>query len=154
MPQEFTIGALRVAIGGRDLGAGLVHHSGRGLPYAPGDCRKILKACGITVPMGRLPGQRVHGENFATRDQARRAILEYIGYHIAGGGTLPSGTSRRYSSKCAGGNEPASSGTPAVTALSTASRFPVRRRRPNRPAVDNALRGASWCPRFGIRFIS
>ncbi len=61
MPQELTIEALRVAIGGRDPGAGLVHHSDRGLPYAPGDCRKILKARGITVPMGRLPGQRAHG---------------------------------------------------------------------------------------------
>ena len=48
--------------------------------------------------------------------------------------------------------EPAGSGALAVTALSTAGRFPVRRKRPNRPAVDNALRGASWCPRFGVRF--
>ena len=47
--------------------------------------------------------------------------------------------------------EPAGSGALAVTALSTAGRFPVRRKRPNRPAVDNALGGASWCPRFGVR---
>ena len=37
------------------------------------------------------------------------------------------------------------------TALSTAGRFPVRRKRPNRPSVDNALR-ASWRPPNGVRF--
>ncbi len=39
----------------------------------------------------------------------------------------------------------------ASSALTTASRFPVRRERPNRPAVDNASR-RSWCPHFGVRF--
>jgi hypothetical protein len=38
-----------------------------------------------------------------------------------------------------------------VTALPTAGRFPVRRKRPNRPSVDNASR-RSWCPRQGVRF--
>ncbi len=38
------------------------------------------------------------------------------------------------------------------TALPTDGRFPVRRKRPNRPPVDNALR-ASWRPRYGDRFI-
>lgn len=39
----------------------------------------------------------------------------------------------------------------ASNALTTAGRFPVRRKRPNRPAVDNASR-RSWCPHFGVRF--
>ncbi len=39
------------------------------------------------------------------------------------------------------------------TALPTNGRFPVRRKRPNRPPVDNALR-ASWRPRYGDRFIA
>ena len=39
----------------------------------------------------------------------------------------------------------------ASTALTTAGRFPVRRKRPNRPPVDNASR-SSWCPRYGVRF--
>ena len=39
----------------------------------------------------------------------------------------------------------------ASTALTTAGRFPVRRKRPNRPSVDNASR-SSWCPHFGVRF--
>jgi hypothetical protein len=39
----------------------------------------------------------------------------------------------------------------STTALTTDGRFPVRRKRPNRPSVDNAFR-SSWCPRFGVRF--
>ena len=41
----------------------------------------------------------------------------------------------------------------AITALPTAGRFPVRRKRPNRPAVDNASR-RPWCPCNGVRFIA
>ena len=37
-----------------------------------------------------------------------------------------------------------------TTALTTDGRFPVRRKRPNRPSVDNAFR-SSWCPHFGVR---
>ena len=37
------------------------------------------------------------------------------------------------------------------TALPTDGRFPVRRKRPNRPSVDNAHR-ASWRPLNGYRF--
>ena len=39
-----------------------------------------------------------------------------------------------------------------MSALPTAGRFPVRRKRPNRPAVDNASR-RSWCPHQRVRFI-
>ena len=38
-----------------------------------------------------------------------------------------------------------------MNALPTAGRFPVRRKRPNRPSVDNASR-RSWCPRQGVQF--
>ena len=40
----------------------------------------------------------------------------------------------------------------STTALTTASRFLVRRKRPNRPSVDNAF-PSSWCPLYGVRFI-
>lgn len=99
MPQELTIKALRVAIGGRHPETGLVHHSDRGSQYAAGDYRKILKALGITVSMSRkgdcwdnapmesvngtLKVECVHGETFVTRQDARRAIIEYIGYYNA-----------------------------------------------------------------------
>lgn len=39
----------------------------------------------------------------------------------------------------------------STTALTTAGRFLVRRKRPNRPSVDNAF-ASSWCPHFGVRF--
>jgi transposase InsO family protein len=105
MPQELTIEALRVALGWRDPGDDLLHHSDRGSQYAAGDYRKILKARGITVSMSRkgdcwdnapmesangtLKVECVHGEHFATRAQARQAIVEYIGYY---------NTERRHSS--------------------------------------------------------
>jgi len=38
-----------------------------------------------------------------------------------------------------------------TTALTTAGRFLVRRKRPNRPSVDNAL-ASSWCPHLGVQF--
>ena len=38
-----------------------------------------------------------------------------------------------------------------MSALPTAGRGPVRRKRPNRPSVDNAL-ASSWCPHFGVQF--
>ena len=40
----------------------------------------------------------------------------------------------------------------STTALTTADRSLVRRKRPNRPSVDNAF-ASSWCPHFGVRFI-
>jgi len=39
----------------------------------------------------------------------------------------------------------------STTALTTDGRFPVRRKRPNRPSVDNAF-PSSWCPHYGVRF--
>jgi putative transposase len=105
MPQELTIEALRLALGLRDPDEGLVHHSDRGSQYAAGDYRKVLAARGITVSMSRkgdcwdnapmesangtIKVECVHGEHFATRAQARQAILEYIGYY---------NTERRHSS--------------------------------------------------------
>lgn len=105
MPQELTLSALDVALGWRDPGAGLVHHSDRGSQYAAGDYRKKLKARGITVSMSRkgdcwdnapmesvngtLKVECVHDEHFRTREEARQAIVEYIGYY---------NTARRHSS--------------------------------------------------------
>ena len=105
MPQELTIEALQVALGWRNPGAGLLHHSDRGSQYAAKDYRKVLAARGITVSMSRkgdcwdnapmesvngtLKVECVHGEHFRTREQARQAIIEYIGYY---------NTERRHSS--------------------------------------------------------
>ena len=105
MPQELTLRALDVALGWRDPGAGLVHHSDRGSQYAAKDYRRKLKARGITVSMSRkgdcwdnAPMESVNGtlkvecvndERFETRAQARQTIIEYIGYY---------NTERRHSS--------------------------------------------------------
>ena len=105
MPQELTLCALDVALGWRDPDAGLVHHSDRGSQYAASDYRKKLKARGISVSMSRkgdcwdnapmesvngtLKVECVHEEHFETREQARPAIVEYIGYY---------NTERRHSS--------------------------------------------------------
>jgi transposase InsO family protein len=105
MPQELTLSALDVALGWRDPDAGLVHHSDRGSQYAAKDYRKKLKARGITVSMSRkgdcwdnAPMESVNGTlkvecvndvHFQTREEARQAIVEYIGYY---------NTERRHSS--------------------------------------------------------
>ena len=73
--------------------------------YAANDYRKKLKARGIMVSMSRkgdcwdnapmesvngtLKVECVHDAHFRTREQARRAIVEYIGYY---------NTERRHSS--------------------------------------------------------
>jgi putative transposase len=105
MPQELTLCALDVALGWRDPEAGLLHHSDRGSQYAAKDYQKKLKARGITVSMSRkgdcwdnapmesvnatLKVECVHDAHFETREQARQAIVEYIGYY---------NTERRHSS--------------------------------------------------------
>ena len=105
MPQELTLSALDVALAWRDPDAGLVHHSDRGSQYAAKDYRGKLKARGITVSMSRkgdcwdnAPMESVNGTlkvecvndvHFETRDEARNAIIEYIGYY---------NTERRHSS--------------------------------------------------------
>lgn len=97
MPQELTLRALDAALGWRDPDSTLVHHSDRGSQYAAGDYRKRLAARGITVSMsgkgncwdnapmesfnGTLKVECVHAQHFTTREQARRAIVEYIGYY-------------------------------------------------------------------------
>ena len=105
MPQELTLRALDVALGWRNPEAGLMHHSDRGSQYAAKDYRKKLQARGITVSMSRkgncwdnapmesvngtLKVECIHDVHFQTREQAARAIVEYIGYY---------NTERRHSS--------------------------------------------------------
>ena len=97
MPQELTQTALYMALGLRAPGPGLVHHSDRGSQYAANDYRAILAARGIVVSMSRrgdcwdnapmesfngtIKVECVYPTHFATRDQARQALLEYIGYY-------------------------------------------------------------------------
>ena len=123
MPQELTLCALDVALGWRKPGAGMVHHSDQGSQYAAHDYRAKLEALGITVSMSRkgdcwdnapmesvngtLKVECVHDEHFETREQARRAIVEYIGYynterrHSALGYITPAEFERRWRAESA-----------------------------------------------------
>jgi putative transposase len=86
--------ALDMAIGRRRPGEGLLHHSDRGVQYACGDYRELLRSHGIACSMSRagdcydnavvesffktLKVELVYHEHYATREQARRSIFEYV----------------------------------------------------------------------------
>ena len=137
MPQELTLCALDVALGWRDPGAGLVHHSDRGSQYAAKDYRKKLAARGITGSMSRkgdcwdnapmesvngtLKVECVHDVHFQTREQARQAIVEYIGYynterrHSSLGNTTPAEFERRWRAEVKPKDQGAAPSRPRVT---------------------------------------
>ena len=88
--------ALMMAIVQRkpDPGAGLIHHSDRGVQYACESYRQLLKSHGL-IPsmsargdchdnavaerfMGSLKTEWVHHERYATRRQARLSVFHYI----------------------------------------------------------------------------
>lgn len=86
--------ALKMAIGHRHPKRGLIHHSDRGTQYASKIFRKLLAMNGILGSMSRkgdcwdnsvvesffgsLKQERVHWENYETRVEARRDVLNYI----------------------------------------------------------------------------
>jgi len=86
--------ALDMALARRRPGAGLVHHSDRGVQYACGDYRGLLRSQGIECSMSRrgdcydnamvesffktLKAELVYHERYATREQARRSVFEYV----------------------------------------------------------------------------
>ena len=86
--------ALSMALARRLPGEGLLHHSDRGGQYASDDYQGLLRANGITCSMsGRgdcwdnaamesfwatLKCELVHHEHYATREQARAAVFEYV----------------------------------------------------------------------------
>jgi transposase InsO family protein len=94
MRSELVCEALNMALEARRPGDGLLHHSDRGAQYACGEYQARLAARGITVSMsgvgdcydnapkesfwGKLKTELVYLEHFATREQARAAIFEYI----------------------------------------------------------------------------
>ena len=86
--------ALLMALQRRQPGAGLIHHSDRGVQYASEPYQATLarhgRRCSMSrrgncldnAPMesffGSLKGELVHRTSFPTRETARRAIFEYI----------------------------------------------------------------------------
>lgn len=86
--------AVTMAIQRHNPPEGLIHHSDRGVQYASGPYRKILARHKLTASMSRkgdcldnapmesffgsLKTELVHRTRFRTREEARRAIFEYI----------------------------------------------------------------------------
>ena len=94
MTSRLVVDALEMALARRLVGPGLVAHSDRGSQYASEHYRRRLGEERITCSMSRrgncwdnapmesffasLKKELVHHEDYATRDQARASIFEYI----------------------------------------------------------------------------
>lgn len=94
MQTDLVTGALEMALARRQPGRGLLHHSDRGVQYASDGYQAMLERHGIEVSMSgkgdcwdnavmesfwsTLKTELVHHERYATRDEARQSIFEYI----------------------------------------------------------------------------
>ena len=92
--RGLVLDALAMALGQRHPTTQLVQHSDRGSPYASGDYQARLAAAGIRCSMSRrgdcfdnapvesffstLKTELVYQQRFATRQEARQAIFEYV----------------------------------------------------------------------------
>lgn len=91
---ELCVDALEMAIKQRRPKEGLIHHSDRGIQYACGQYRSLLEKHGIQCSMSgkadcydnavaesffaTLKGELVYQQAYQTREQARRAIFQYV----------------------------------------------------------------------------
>ena len=94
MSRQLCIDALEMAILNRNPGPGLIHHSDRGSQYASGDYQALLERHGMLCSMSRkgncwdnapmesffgtLKSESLHRYDFATRNQARQEIFDFI----------------------------------------------------------------------------
>lgn len=94
MTSDLVIDALQMGIAQRNPPKGLMHHSDRGSQYASGAFQQMLLAHGMVCSMSRrgevydnavmesfyatLKRELVHEARYATRDEARKAIFEWI----------------------------------------------------------------------------
>ena len=92
--SRLVVDALEMAVAQRLPGASLVAHSDRGSQYASEHYQRLLSSHGITCSMSRrgncwdnapmgsfsasLKKELTHGESYATREEARASIFEYI----------------------------------------------------------------------------
>jgi putative transposase len=92
--SELCSDALQMALQSRRPGAGLIHHSDRGVQYASIDYMRLLQARQIVVSMSRLGNcydnaamesfwgtlktELVHHQAYQTPEQARQSIFRYI----------------------------------------------------------------------------
>ena len=91
---DLPLTALRMAIAVQRPGAGLIHHSDRGVQYASTQYRNVMQSAGLRASMSRkadcydnapmesffhtLKTELVHHRHYATREDARRDIFAYI----------------------------------------------------------------------------
>jgi len=94
MTADLVTDALRMAWFRRRPAAGVLHHSDRGSQYASHAFQQQLTAYGMTCSMSRkgncwdnaptesffnsLKNERVHGTRYATRDEAKTGVFDYI----------------------------------------------------------------------------
>ena len=94
MQTSLVSDALQMAIARRSPGDGLLHHSDRGVQYASDDYLHLLESHNMNPSMSgkgdcwdnaamesfwsTLKTELVHHERYATHDQARASIFEYI----------------------------------------------------------------------------
>jgi len=94
MSRKLIMDALRMAVWRRQPVPGLLFHSDRGSQYCSDDFQKMLKNYGMVSSMSRkgncwdnsvaesffgsLKTERVFFENYKTREEARRDIVDYI----------------------------------------------------------------------------
>lgn len=94
MKAQLVVDAMRMAIWQRQPKAGLIMHTDRGSQYARHQYRNLLLAHGIKGSMSRkgdcwdnavaesffgsLKQERVHWQNYQTRNEAQQNILNYI----------------------------------------------------------------------------
>ena len=94
MRTELVSDALSMALARRRPGAGLLHHSDRGVQYASEDYQYLLQSHGIACSMsgrgdcwdnavmesfwGTLKTELVNHERYETREQAKASIFEFI----------------------------------------------------------------------------
>lgn len=94
MTTDLVSQALAMAVGAKRPRPGLIHHSDRGSQYCAQDYQDRLRQYGMTASMSRrgncydnapmesfwstLKNELVHHRRYATREQARREIAEYI----------------------------------------------------------------------------
>ena len=94
MESRLVVDALAMAIRRRLPGDGLVAHSDRGSQYASDHYQRVLASEGLVCSMsgvgqcwdnavvestfGQIKRELVHHETYATRDEARASIFEYV----------------------------------------------------------------------------
>ena len=94
MTSDLTLAALKMAIGQRQPGEDLIHHSDQGSQYTDGTYQALLKEHGFQISMngvgtwydnapmesffGTLKSELVHHRVYRTRDEARLDLFFYI----------------------------------------------------------------------------